>query len=169
MGIFGKGKDQDRGGEPKLPRKGEGMIAGKKNGPSLAANPNELNALLGRGSEFEGKLSFEGTVRIDGTFRGDIQSGGLLMIGEPAKVEAEITVDAAVIGGEVQGNITARSRIELQPTARVSGTLSTPALVVQQGALFDGHCQMQRRERSARPVTLLTQKPASETQAEPGE
>ena len=168
MSIFGRGKDKDREGEPNSPRKGEGMIGGKKAGSS-PANPNELNALLGRGSEFEGKLSFEGTVRIDGTFRGDIQSGGLLMIGEPAKVEAEITVDAAVIAGEVQGNITARSRIELQPAARVTGTLSSPALVVQQGALFDGHCQMQHRERPARPVTLLTGTPPAEPKLEPGE
>jgi len=155
MNIFGGSRDKGKATEPKPPRKGDVMIGGnKKEGPALAS-ASELNALLGRGSEFEGKLSFEGTVRIDGTFRGDIQSQGLLMIGESALVEAEILVDAAVIGGEVRGNITAKSKIELQATARVTGNLSSPALVVKEGARFDGNCQMQNRERPARPVTLL--------------
>ena len=154
MNIFGGSRDKGKASEPKPLRKGDGMIGGKKEGPALA-NAGELNALLGRGSEFEGKLSFEGTVRIDGTFRGDIQSQGLLMIGESAVVEAEILVDTAVIGGEVRGNITAKSKIELQATARVTGNLSTPALVVKEGGRFDGQCQMQNRERAARPVTLL--------------
>ena len=154
MDIFSRGKNTGKALEPRPSGKGDGMI-GKKNGVT-ASNPSELNALLGRGSEFEGKLQFEGTVRIDGTFRGDIQSQGLLMIGEPALVEAEILVDSAVIGGDVRGNVTARNRIELQATARVTGNLNTPALIVQQGALFDGQCQMQHREqRPARPVSLL--------------
>ena len=171
MEIFGRGKDKEKAVEPKPPRKGEGMIGGKKNGASVVS-PGELNALLGRGSEFEGKLQFEGTVRIDGVFRGDIQSQGLLMIGEPALVEAEIQVDSAVIGGEVRGNIIARSKIELQATARVAGTLSAPALIVQQGALFDGQCQMQNRERPApapRGVTLLAETNPAEPQVEPRE
>jgi len=154
MALFGGDKDKRKASEPATAPKGEEMIGGKKNNVPVPTS-GELNALLGQGSEFEGKLSFEGTVRIDGTFRGDIQSQGLLMIGESAVVEAEILVDTAVIGGEVRGNITAKSKIELQASARVTGNLSTPALVVKEGARFDGQCQMQNRERPARPVTLL--------------
>ena len=141
------------------------MIGGKKDSRP-ASSPGELNALLGRGSEFEGKLQFEGAVRIDGVFKGEIHSQSLLLVGEPAAIEAEIQVDSAVIGGEVKGNVTARTRIELQSTARVTGKLITPALIVMEGAVFDGQCLMKNRERPARPATLLGGPPAPASEAE---
>src|SRR5690349_5464164 len=49
---------------------------------SSPAASTDLNALLGRGSEFEGKLTFEGTVRIDGKFTGTIVTGDVLVVGE---------------------------------------------------------------------------------------
>ena len=55
------------------------------------AATGDLNALLGRGSEFEGKLTFEGTVRIDGKFTGNIVTNDVLVVGEGAKIAAEIT------------------------------------------------------------------------------
>ena len=58
----------------------------------MSQKPGEINALLGKGSEFEGKLLFEGTVRIDGKFKGEIKSSDTLIVGEGAKVEAEISV-----------------------------------------------------------------------------
>ena len=61
--------------------------------PGSALNdhgPSEVTTLLGRGSEFEGKLSFEGTVRIDGKLAGEIFSDDVLIVGEGAEVSAEI-------------------------------------------------------------------------------
>ena len=109
---------------------------------TTAAPTGELNALLGKGSQFEGKLIFEGTVRIDGKFRGEIHSEGKLMVGEHGDIEGELWVDSAVISGRVKGNINAKGKLELQPPARIEGTIVTPVLVVQEGAVFDGQCQM---------------------------
>src|SRR5919205_4259070 len=64
------------------------------------AGSSDLNALLGRGSEFEGKLSFEGTVRIDGKFTGTIVTGDVLVVGEGAKISAEITCGTIIVHGE---------------------------------------------------------------------
>src|SRR2546428_2593888 len=64
---------------------------------------SELNASLGRGSEFEGKLAFEGKVRIDGNFTGEISTNDTLHIGEGAKVSAEINCATVIVQGEVVG------------------------------------------------------------------
>ena len=80
-------------------------------GPQGPARPGDVNALLGRGSEFEGKLTFEGIVRIDGKFTGEIFSDGTLIVGEGARVKAEIAVDTVIVQGEVVGNIRAKTGV----------------------------------------------------------
>jgi cytoskeletal protein CcmA (bactofilin family) len=106
-------------------------------------NSGDLNALLGRGSEFEGKLTFEGTVRIDGKFSGEIVTNDVLVIGEGAKVQAEINAGSVVINGEVQGNIRAKTSIELRQPAKVQGNLETPSLSIDKGVIFEGSSKME--------------------------
>ncbi len=103
----------------------------------------DLNALLGRGSEFEGKLAFEGKVRIDGTFTGEISTNDLLHIGDGAKVQAEISCGTVIVEGEVNGNIKATAAVELRRPARVHGDITTPSLVIEKGVLFEGHSKME--------------------------
>ena len=98
---------------------------------------NALNALLGRGSEFDGKLNFEGTVRIDGTFTGEIGTNDMLIIGEGAKVTADITCGSIVINGEVTGNIKATEMVELHKPAKVKGDITTPSLMIDKGVTFN--------------------------------
>jgi len=119
---------------------------GGKMNPGQPAPTREVNALLGRGSEFEGKLTFEGTVRIDGKFSGDVQSDGTLIIGEGAKVKAEVVVDTVIIQGDMVGNVRAKTAVELHAPGRLRGNIQTAALVVQRGAIFDGNCVMEGRE-----------------------
>src|SRR5256885_7371087 len=102
-----------------------------------------LNALLGRGSEFDGKLNFEGTVRIDGTFTGEIATNDMLIIGEGAKVTADITCGSVVINGDVTGNIKASEMVELHKPAKVKGDVATPSFMVEKGVMFDGTAKME--------------------------
>jgi cytoskeletal protein CcmA (bactofilin family) len=103
----------------------------------------ELNALLGKGSEFEGKLAFEGKVRIDGTFTGEISTNDLLQVGEGAKVQAEISCGTVIVEGEVTGNIKATQAVELRRPAKVHGDITTPSLVIEKGVLFEGKSHME--------------------------
>jgi len=105
----------------------------------------QLDALLGKDSEFEGKLTFEGTVRIDGRFRGEIFSEGTLIVGEKAYVEAEIEVGTLWVHGEVKGNVTAGQAVELRAGSHLTGNLHTPELVIERGVIFEGACRMQDR------------------------
>lgn len=103
---------------------------------------SDVNTLVGRGSHFEGKMTFEGTVRVDGSFAGEIVSDDTLIIGESAEVRAELDVATVIIYGIVYGNIHATGSIQLKPGAHLVGNIVTPALVVEPGAAFDGSCRM---------------------------
>jgi cytoskeletal protein CcmA (bactofilin family) len=102
----------------------------------------QVTTLLGRGSEFEGKLSFEGTVRVDGKLSGEIFTEDVLIVGEGAEVNAEISVGSIIIQGSVRGNITAKKGVEIHTPGRVKGNINTPSLLIEKGVLFDGQCQM---------------------------
>lgn len=112
------------------------------NGPKNFDAAGEANAILGKGSEFEGKLAFEGTVRIEGKFFGEICSQGTLVVGNGARVEANIAVGKVVISGDVVGDVTASSLVSLQSTGRLKGNITTAGLSVAEGAVFDGQCHM---------------------------
>src|SRR5262247_4211045 len=110
---------------------------------NVVSRSGELNALLGKGSEFEGKLTFEGQVRIDGKFTGQIFTKDTLVIGEGAKVNAEINAGTVIVNGAVEGNIRATQLIELHTPGRVKGNLETPTLSMEKGVIFEGGCKME--------------------------
>jgi cytoskeletal protein CcmA (bactofilin family) len=126
--------------------------------PAVQAG-SDLNALLGRGSEFEGKLTFEGTVRIDGKFTGTIVTNDVLVVGEGAKIAAEITCGTIIVHGEISGNIKARSLVELHHPARMRGNVETPVLMVEKGVIFEGQTKMEGVEKAQQKPVLLTTPP----------
>ena len=120
---------------------------------SDGSGASQITTLLGRGSEFEGKLSFEGTVRVDGKLSGEIFTDDVLIIGEGAEVRAEINVGAIVIEGTVHGNINAKRSVEIHTPARVRGNIVTPSLYIEKGVMFDGTCQMEPNAAPARAAS----------------
>jgi cytoskeletal protein CcmA (bactofilin family) len=117
--------------------------------------------LLGKGSEFEGKLSFEGTVRVDGKLTGEIFTDDVLIVGEGAEVNAEVTVGSIVIQGTVRGNITAKRSVEIHSPGRVKGNINTPSLFIEKGVVFDGQCQMDASGAADMPPPRHGKKSAS--------
>ena len=116
---------------------------------TVPASSGDLNALLGRGSEFEGKLTFEGTVRIDGKFTGTIITNDVLVIGEGAKVQAEITAGTVIVHGEISGNVKAKTAVELHHPARMKGNVETPSLMIEKGVMFEGQTKMDGLDKSS--------------------
>ncbi len=105
--------------------------------------------LLGGGVEFEGKLSFEGTVRIDSKFTGSITTKDVLLIGDKARLNAEITCGTVIIHGEVNGNIKATTAVELHHPAKVRGNIEAPSISIEKGVFFQGESRMESPGRSA--------------------
>ena len=121
----------------------------------------ELEAFLGRNTSFEGKMGFEGMARLDGKFDGEIFSGDILIIGETAVINAEITVDTLVVDGNVSGNVSAKGKIEIHSSGKLYGNIATPTLVIEEGGLFDGTCKMDKgAEVEHKKVTPIKEKEA---------
>jgi len=105
-------------------------------------NTPDITTILGKGSAFDGKLTFEGAVRIDGEFSGEIRTQGTLIVGETAEIKAQIVAARIIVEGVVRGDLTATESIEIHAPARVYGNLASPALEIQRGSVFEGSCQM---------------------------
>lgn len=101
-----------------------------------------VTGVIEPGCEFEGKLSFTGTVRISGVFRGEIFTPDTLVIGEGARVFADIDAGVVIISGEVTGRVRAKSRVEVHYPAVFKGDIVTPSLRVDEGVIFEGSSKM---------------------------
>ena len=104
----------------------------------------DLNGFLDAGSRLEGDLHFDDTFRVDGKFKGTVTSDGDLIIGQDGLIEGEVKVGRVFNSGTIKGKIEAARRVELSSTGRVYGDVVTPALVVEDGAYFEGQCAMVR-------------------------
>jgi cytoskeletal protein CcmA (bactofilin family) len=102
----------------------------------------DLNGFMDAGTEFHGELRFQNTFRVDGKVRGRIVSENTLIVGESGQVDAEIECGVVSIRGTVSGRIQGRERIELLSGSHVQATLVSPRLVIEEGAFFQGDCEM---------------------------
>jgi len=119
------------------------MFGRSKGGGEMPKVNDQINAFLGKGTEFQGQLKFDGTVRVDGTLRGEIQATGTLLVGEGGRLEAEVHCGTLIIHGEVVGNIQATHRVEAMAPARITGNIETPVLVINEGVVFEGNVRME--------------------------
>jgi len=93
-------------------------------------------------TSFNGVLKFHTSIKIEGRFKGKIISKGFLIIGENAKVRANIKAHSIVIAGEVKGDVEASERLEMLPTGKLYGNIKTKKLKMADGVVFEGSCEM---------------------------
>src|SRR6266436_1701622 len=136
--------------QPK-PAENREVTSKRDEAPAVPGAATDL--LLGRGVRFEGKLTFAGTVRIDASFVGTIVTNDVLVVGEAARIDANITCGTIVVHGEVNGNIQAKAGVEIRASGKVRGDLETASLVVEKGALFQGASRMDSASKAARAKT----------------
>jgi cytoskeletal protein CcmA (bactofilin family) len=103
---------------------------------------DEINAFLGAGTNYHGKLHFQGAVRIDGNFQGEVVSEGTLVIGQDAVVDGQVKVGQLVLSGRIKGEVEAKNKVVLHKTANLQGNIRTPVLVVEEGAVLEGQLVM---------------------------
>ena len=110
----------------------------------MATDPGRtISSCIDNGTRISGKVEFGELATIEGEVEGEI-TGDNIEIAPSAVVMARITANRLKIGGQVNGEIVARERIEVLPIARLRCTITTPTLVVTEGAQFDGDCKMPR-------------------------
>ena len=110
--------------------------------------------ILSSDVEIKGSIKFQKELLIDGKVEGEINSEGVLTIGENANIRGEIKAKAVTVYGKVQGNITVAERCELKAKSTLQGDLKATRLTIEDGATFIG-----KLEVSTGPVPAA--KPAS--------
>jgi cytoskeletal protein CcmA (bactofilin family) len=151
MAIFGKDRERSDRGSVLPPSFGNTASTGsvgagewERSGsmPNESTGGGGSEAFLGKGSRVVGKLTFEGPVRIEGHVEGEITAQDSLVIGESAVVDAQIVGNSVVVQGRVTGDVTARKRLEIRAPGKLYGNITAPSLVIQEGVVFEGQCNM---------------------------
>ncbi len=114
------------------------QTASEPRSDSGRSEPTALTAYIDQGVEFSGTLRSKGSVRIDGRIKGEVKSEQTVIVGETALLHAKVDADCVIISGEVHGDIDAKKKITLDKNARVTGNLSTPGIVIEEGARLRG-------------------------------
>ncbi len=122
----------------------DGMLVGQITGNNGSLGVKQkAGSVFASQPELAGEIKFADMVRVNGHIAGTVYSStGTLIVDSSARVDAQIDVAVAVIGGTVYGDIVARQRIELGPCAKIYGNIWTRSLAVKDGAFFDGVCTM---------------------------
>lgn len=105
----------------------------------VASFEGKIENVLGPTASFEGQLRADGNVRIDGHFEGAVETAGNVIIGEKAKVTADIKAGNVQVWGAVKGNITATGRLEILPSGRVWGDIRVSSMLIDEGGMFRGN------------------------------
>jgi cytoskeletal protein CcmA (bactofilin family) len=114
----------------------------------MAINEESFESRIGKGTKISGKLNFRAPAKIEGEVDGEI-SGDDILIAQGAVVTARIAATRLTVAGQVSGEIIVRERLELLPTARLKCAITTPSLVLNEGAQFEGDCKMPRERAAA--------------------
>lgn len=104
--------------------------------------PTNQTTVIGPDTTLKGELTFENSARIMGRVEGKVSSKGEVTIGDGAACKATIDAGRVLVDGVVEGNITAKEKVQLNAKARVVGDITALTLVVSEGASFTGHCRV---------------------------
>lgn len=130
-----------------------------KRGASGVTPPASTLSIIASGMVVTGDVRCDGVLRIDGVLEGSIIGARQLLVTPGGRVRGDVQADEIVVGGEIDGNVRALVRLELQGTAVVNGNIETRAFVVPEGGRVNGDIRMISGEGVGRAEPLLLQAP----------
>ncbi len=119
----------------------------------------ETASLIDQYSAFEGTFRAQRDLRIEGEVKGTISCDGTLFVAEGAVVAATVDAEHINVAGDLSGEVRCRGRLQIMPSGRVRAKVSTNALVIQEGAIYEGQLEMAGIERAS-PRPLRTRQAA---------
>jgi len=126
----------------------------------------QITTVVAEDLEIKGTIKFKSSVMLKGVFEGEIISEGLLVVGSTARVSASINTKTLISHGSITGNVVAAEQIVLKSSATHIGDLKSPFIMIENGAVFNGSCMMERNSfvaASASPVETTDYSPQEET------
>ncbi|KUO48839.1 MAG: hypothetical protein APF76_18345 [Desulfitibacter sp. BRH_c19] len=111
-------------------------------------NMEKVDTIIGKDSNFQGNLKGQGTLRVDGKIEGEVECQGDVVVGEGGFVSAGLKARNLLVAGIIKGNVSVSEKLEIASTGRIEGDISTSSLIIDDGALFQGSCQMTKAASS---------------------
>ena len=127
---------------------------------------NAAKTVIGADVEITGTVKSKEPLHIDGKVDGELVCEQAAIVGKQAVIAGNITAGSVTVEGSVQGNITARDRVELKAESRLVGDLKARRLVVQEGATIVGKADVQPAGSEARAAAPAAAKDASPAAAD---
>jgi cytoskeletal protein CcmA (bactofilin family) len=109
---------------------------------SDAFGASDSASVIDRHSEFDGTYSTDRDLRIEGRAKGKLSCQGTLHVAQGATVNAEIEAEQVVVAGVLEGTVNCRTRLQIMPSGELRGKISTPSLVINEGARYEGQMVM---------------------------
>ncbi len=132
-------------------------------------NGEHTKTIIGEDVEITGNVKCESGIQLNGKLNGDLTCGGQAMIGDTSAVKGNLSIETISILGQVNGNITAKDKIELKSTARLHGDIRAKRLTVEDGVTFIGKVEVNPAGTSAAPAKSTEEKPAADDSEAPAE
>jgi cytoskeletal protein CcmA (bactofilin family) len=140
------------------------MQANKEVASATGAMMGRVASRLGANLHVKGELTGSEDLVIEGTFEGLVQlDEGNLTIARTAKVTADIVAAEIVVSGDVKGNVRAKERIRLKTEGSVTGDLTTPEILIEDGALFKGSVEIDKGAEKGAQESAPSQLPSTST------
>jgi cytoskeletal protein CcmA (bactofilin family) len=111
-------------------------------GDASRSNSAGRQSLIDADSRFVGTYTTPNDLRIEGQYEGTIECAGLVLVAESADVNAQLTAGSVSVQGRLRGDIGCRGRFEIQATGQVEAKVVATAIVVHDGARFEGEMHM---------------------------
>jgi cytoskeletal protein CcmA (bactofilin family) len=124
--------------------------------PAQPPQPVGFDTVLGANCTLEGVLRSKANVRLDGTFSGTLEIDGNVLVGETAKITADINAKNVSIAGAVRGNVSGK-KVQLLRTGRIWGDIRAMALTTEEGAFIDGKITMIGHEEVQEEAEALSE------------
>ena len=103
---------------------------------------NNISSIIGPEMEIKGDVSVKGDLLVYGTIHGDVKSSGDIITAKHSGLHGSMESQNASISGKIKGNLTIKSKITLKKNAHLEGDLKAAIITLEEGAKFDGMCNM---------------------------
>jgi len=130
---------------------------------------NAAKNVLSADVEIKGNIKFSGEMTLDGKLDGEIQTDGILQLGDSAIINGNITAQSVIVRGKVHGNINAKEKIEIKSKAELFGDIRASKLVIEEGVTYVGKTEVNPNKVSPTvPPVRTTEAPKNAEPARAG-
>jgi len=115
-----------------------------KQDKGITVSSTVAETIIGSETRYKGTVTTSKAIRVDGSFEGEIKSGGVVIVGETGQFKGTMECLTLFTSGQVEGTITVQGRLECTGTGWIKGDLTVRELILAEGAVFDGTCNMSK-------------------------